>query len=200
MVLDAQEKQKLHSEVTQLVNQQFILNGVGITLFGVILALVMPYSKESNFEKLTFYFIAASCLLQFLLFVIYLVSHFLRKTIRIYTTYLIEKKASEWEKNWQMFRENEKNKYFTVAKSQAILYLVLMVLATAFPFILLSINSETICINCYFFLIPQCFIFTVLIVGMGFRDWFYNPEQIKQTWKKILDSGSEKKENGEIEK
>ncbi len=138
MVLDAQEKQKLHSEVTQLVNQQFILNGVGITLFGVILALVMPYSKESNFEKLTFYFIAASCLLQFLLFVIYLVSHFLRKTIRIYTTYLIEKKASEWEKNWQMFRENEKNKYFTVAKSQAILYLVLMILATVFPFIFLE--------------------------------------------------------------
>ncbi|MBA3030226.1 MAG: hypothetical protein FP814_02510 [Desulfobacterium sp.] len=185
--LDSEEKRKLHSEINQLVNQRFVLNGAAITLFGVITAWAIPKNQslpDPNAAKLAF---TASILLIILLFALYLVSHLARLTTRTLTTYLIVRGESQWECDWKNYRD--KKSYIAYTKSQTLLFLVLGFLSTIAPLIFLSIFKITLNPKeALYALVLFELLYTVFVAGMGFGNWFYPEQDIENRWNEVLNN------------
>jgi hypothetical protein len=95
------------------------------------------------------------------------------------------KKASDWERDWKSFRE--KKPYSAYTKSQAILFLILGLLATGLPY--LSSALIHTCLNVTTPLLASSaigVIYLVLVGGMGFRDWWYDEKKIERCWNQVL--------------
>ncbi len=96
---------KLHNEINQCVNQRFLLTGASVTLFGIIARHLLPGVSEPKLDE-----IITSLLLSLtysiLLMAFFWQSQQLRKMMRTYSSYLIQKGLSEWEQDWYEFRDN----------------------------------------------------------------------------------------------
>jgi len=123
---------KIHAEITQIVNQRLRLTTFAITLFGGILAWVIPKDapKHSPLGAVTIY---ATLLLTVVLFALYLFGHVLRSMLRTFTTYLVATKSSPWEQDWERYRSNG---YTGYTKAQTLIFLMLGILSTSSPWAL----------------------------------------------------------------
>jgi hypothetical protein len=191
MGFDAEDKRKLHAEVNQLVNQRFLLNTAAITIFGIIMAWTMSRPIQTIVAPASDFISAVSTLLTLLLFSLYILSHLLRRTTRVITTYLIAKSMSEWEEDWQSFRSS--NTYFAYTKSQTILFLSLGLLSSTWPYLFgLIMRSPVVLTPVLWFSTIIGFIYVVLISGMGFFNWWYQEKSIEDQWKCVLKQKQDK--------
>ena len=133
---DPTDLQKIHREVNQLVHQRFMLTTVAISVFGVLLAWLVPRTTPDPNTNLGGFTYLISTILCVMLCSIFLLSHLLKNMIRILTSYLRITKASPWEVAWKKYRMNP---YTAYTKPQALLFLLLNSLALLFPFIFAGI-------------------------------------------------------------
>lgn len=174
--------QKIHAEVNQIVNQRLSLATLAVTVFGALVAWLIPKSSPSVGSDVGAFIYAATILLLAVLFSLFLLAHNLTYMLRIYTTYLDENNVSNWEKDWSAYRA--RFKYVGYTKPQALIFLILGILSVAFPFLLAIIYSLNIepkigAIICI--LIGGLYI--IFVSGMGFWKWFAREDEMRRRWK-----------------
>jgi hypothetical protein len=135
----SEDVRKIHAEINQLLNQRFLLTTAGITVFGVMTAWLLPKSPPQAGDPVGSFIFTVALILSVLLFTLYLLSHFLRGVQRVCSTYLIETNMSGWEHDWEQYRREP---YWAYSKPQTILFLLLNVLSTGFPFILAAVYAQ----------------------------------------------------------
>lgn len=179
-----QDIQKIHSEVNQLVNQRLSLTTLAVTIFGAIIAWSIPKSPLVPGADIGAFVYATTTLLILILFSLFLLTHHLTYMLRIFTTYLDESNASNWERDWAAFRAM--HKYWGYTKPQALIFLVLGILSTAFPFVLAFVYSANLkphlgIIVC----LSVGVLYVTYVYGMGFRGWFAREKEMRRRWKMI---------------
>ncbi len=179
-----EDVQKIHSEVNQLVNQRLSLTTLAVTVFGAIIAWLIPKSPLDVGSEVGAFVYAATILLILILFSLFLLTHHLTYMLRIFTTYLDETNSSNWEKDWASYRAT--HGYWGYTKPQALIFLVLGILATAFPFILAfvystNINPQLGAIVC----LSAGTLYVIFVSGMGFAGWFAKEQEMRRKWKKV---------------
>lgn len=176
---------KIHAEVNLLIQQRFLLMSLAITLFGVVSTWSISKDPLAPGSPLGSFPFIASLLILILLFVLYLVNHFLLERIRTLTTYLVVTETSSWEKDFERFRAW---KYFGYTKSQSLVFIVLGTISTLFPFLLAFIQDLKIEMVTSGWILLCCgILYVIFVFGMGFLKWFDNEEDIKRKWKTLDD-------------
>lgn len=181
------DKAKLHSEVSQIVSQRLLITTLAVTVFGAAVAWLLPTSPPSAPEPIGMFRYLASSLLTLVLFALFLLTHHLSQMLRTFTTYLDETGASNWEKDWKLYRD--KFPYLGYTKPQALVFLVLGLISTALPFLLMlaypfthePVDGVRICL--LFGLL-----YLILVAGMGMRDWFAREDVLRRRWRELKDS------------
>ncbi len=127
-----EDERKLHAEINQIVNQRFLLTTLALTLFGVLTAWMVPKESHDQADTAIGVFpFAISIVLSTLLFSIYLWSHLLKNTMRVFTSYLAVSGKSNWEIDWREFR---KERYSAHTVPQTIMFIILVGMSVIFPF------------------------------------------------------------------
>src|SRR5574341_188955 len=176
--IDKADLQKIHNEINQIVNQRFVITTVAIAFFGVIVTLMNPKNNQIvDSENVAFIFIASILLTLSLLF-FFSYSYWLKRQLRIFTTYLLVKKISNWER-W----------YLGYTKPQAIFFLFLGFISFLLPFIFMWVYSVGCTVQILLLSVVNTFIFAVyffLIYVMGFTKKWDNEPEAKKRWDKII--------------
>jgi hypothetical protein len=187
--LDAEDKRKVHAEATQITNQRFLLNTAAVTLFGVVLAWLIPKDSASPGQSLMKTAYAASILLSVLLSILFYLSHRFRLLLRSYSAYLIARHASQWEVDWQKYRDDG---YYSYTKSQAMLFILLGVLTALTPVgitKLYSLSFEPV-LGLIFSAVASL-LYLVFVGYLGFSGYVNKKEKtFEERWKKLLSEGS----------
>ena len=136
-----EDQRKLHAEINQIGNQRFLLTTLALTSFGLLIAWMVPRPFPSPGNDLGAFPFAISTILSLLLFGIYIWSHLLKNTLRIFTSYLVDASASQWEMDLIEFRLQP---YFAHTSPQSLVFLFLNLIGVLFPFLLAAIFSLTI--------------------------------------------------------
>lgn len=184
----AEDLGKIHSEITQIVNQRFLITTSAITVFGVFVAWLIPKDAPTTESSVAIFTIAGSMLLTWLLGALYLFNHFfLRGMLRVYTSYLIVTQSSSWEYDWQRYRLDFRW-YLGYTKGQAVVFLFLGAVSTCFPFAIALGYSLNLCHwNWLWADIVTGAIYLLFVLLTGVLNWL-NPEQkAKEKWQKLKD-------------
>ena len=96
--------QKLHAEITQIVNQRVVLTIFSFTIFGVITAWIFQSHTPMQGEDFHSIYFWGSMLILIILLIIFYYNYILRKVLRTYTSYLVKTDSSNWELDWQKYR------------------------------------------------------------------------------------------------
>jgi hypothetical protein len=107
--LRSEDKFKLHSEVTQTVNQRFLLAGAAVTISASLLARFFKDPLSMTADDLR-HAAWTSVVVAFLLWVLNLQSRYLWRKLRSFTVYLRITGSSKWEEDWYEFRDEAKSK------------------------------------------------------------------------------------------
>ena len=184
------DKEKLHSEVNQLVNQRLLITTLAVTVLGAATAWLIPRQTPISPEPIGTFTYLASLLLTIVLFALFLLNHHLTGMLRLFTTYLDETGVSNWEKDWKQYRN--KFSYWGYTKPQTVVFLLLGAISLAFPFLLV--------IACRFTYEPiggavACAVagtvYMILVAGMGLKGWFAREDDIRRRWRKLKGEGRE---------
>ena len=180
------DTRKLHAEVNQLVNQRLLLTTLGITVFGVVIAWSLP-TRENLPTTLDAFTYAVAILLTTLLFLLFLLTHQLTHMLRIFTAYLGLTGGSSWEIDWSWYRHKHHPLGYT--KPQGMVFLVLGVVSTAFPFVLLAVYPiEAGPMVGVVLTILVGALYAAFVSGMAFSGWFAKEKDINLRWKELNDS------------
>jgi len=181
-----EDLRKIHAEITQIVNQRFIITTFAITVFGIFAAWLIPKNNVdigSNISRLT---IVGSIVVTFLLGALYLFNlFFLRGMLRTYTTYLIVTESSGWEYDWRAYRRSFK-RYLGYTKAQAGIFLLLGLISTAFPFFIAlgySLNFYFCGWLCTDIAIGVIYVLFVLLTGVF--GWLNPQKKLMERWEKL---------------
>jgi hypothetical protein len=124
---------KLSTEITQIVHQRFLVTTTAITIFGVVIAWMLPQVPHTVGGPVGPIIYALAVLLEVLLFALYLWGHILKIVMRTFTTYLMVTGKSGWEADWEEYR---KVKYCGYTKMQTLIFIILEVITGVLPFLL----------------------------------------------------------------
>jgi hypothetical protein len=168
--------QKIHAEVNQIVNQRLSLATLAVTVFGVMVAWLIPQSTPHVGSNVGAFIYSA----------LFLLTHHLTYMLRVLTTYLVEMGVSNWEEDWAVFRARYRPLGYT--RPQAMIFLLLGILSTAFPFLLAMVYSISIepmvgAITC----MSLGALYVIFVSGIGFAGWFANEKEMRQRWKQLKD-------------
>ena len=196
-----EDVRKLHAEINQIINQRFLLTTLAVTVFGAIVAWLIPKERQCPPEVSLFTY-AGSSLLLTLLFVLFFFLHRLRAMSKTLAAYLILTDKSEWEKAWAKYR---KKPYYGYTEVQATVFLFLIVLAASLPYL----------IGCGFGLEPNergalftkllgaVYFITVCLMAfknwwmapknwwMALRNWRFGEKAAKERWEEIKSEGAD---------
>jgi hypothetical protein len=94
--------------------------------------------------------------------------------------------VSNWEEDWAVFRARYRPLGYT--RPQAMIFLLLGILSTAFPFLLAMVYSISIepmvgAITC----MSLGALYVIFVSGIGFAGWFANEKEMRQRWKQLKD-------------
>ncbi len=182
----SEDKIKIHSEINQLVNQRFIVTTFAITIFGIIIAWIIPKLPPESGSNVDAVFYICLIVLLLLLLGLYLFSHFyLRGMLRIYSTYLIETKSSSWEYDWDRYRTKYPD-YKGYTKGQSLIFFLLGFIITILM-LFITIAYSTSCEHLLLFSLNFiiALIYLILIIGMGFFKRFDPESEAKARWKSL---------------
>jgi hypothetical protein len=178
-----EDQRKLHAEINQINHQQFLLTTTALTLFGLIIAWVVP-KQPTNVVIGPFEFSAAT-LLSLLIFALFMHGQFLRGKLRTYTTYLVVTGGSHWEEDFGKYLRAGGNRQWW-GYSELYAYMTNVFLSMLFPFLLClmyrgKIESQGI------WLIDVIVGIAVLpiIYFMGRRGWGRPDDKISRTWEQL---------------
>ncbi len=179
-----EDTRKLNLEVNQIVNQRLTLTTLGLTLFGVIIAWLIP--KEQYLVGAVSAFVyAAISLLLVTLFVLFLLTYHLSSMLRLFTSYLRATEASGWEQDWKQYRR--RFSYFGYTKPQALLFLLLGFVSAAFPILLAHLYN----LNSRLWGVVSCLVtgaaYITFVYGMGMRGWFGDEDTMYKHWMELKD-------------
>ena len=173
-----EDVRKLHGEINQITNQRFLLTTLAVTVFGVVTAWLLPRSGVGSASAASgsgLSYVAATVLLV-LLFLLYVVSHTLKRTLRTLTTYLEVFTLSEWEGHWKAYR---KDGYYAYTRTQTTFFIVLGVLVAAFCLAMQWPSAQqTEAYVAAAFLI----LYVILICGMGYWGWWDSEGTARARW------------------
>ncbi|MGD0339992.1 MAG: hypothetical protein ABSB78_14520 [Bacteroidota bacterium] len=183
---DVEDKRKIHAEITQISNQRFLMMTVAITIFGITITLLLPKTTPVQGTPVGPLIFFVSTTLVILLFVLYVVSHLLKCSQRVYTTYLIVTKASNFETDWKRYREERKKSYFMYTKPQTIVFIFLNIFTTIFPVVLamsysLAIEPVLGLIICLIVGVVTC----LLMYLMGYQKLWDLEAGIEKNWTEL---------------
>jgi hypothetical protein len=180
---NAEDLRKVSSEINQIVNQRFLITTLAITMFGVMIAWMIPKTTPILGDPIGGITFALAMLLSLLLCGLYLWSHFLKRTLRVFTTYLIETNSSNWEIDWQSFRQES---HFTYTKAQTIVFLLLNVVAFVYPFLFSSIFSLKVePVSGAIFCAMTGTITTIMMYLIGFHGLFDSENKAASRWRAL---------------
>src|SRR6266851_4269777 len=128
-----EDREKIHNEVNQIMNQRFVLTTFALTVFGAISAWLLPKTQPSADGGVGRFVYAASIGLSFVVFWMYWLHHSLKKYPRVLTTYLQMSKGSGWESDWTDYRLVKHFSYTGYQHPQTVLFTFLGLLALAYP-------------------------------------------------------------------
>ena len=172
---------RLHAEINQIVNQRFVLTTLAITVFAAAIVWMIPKDIQPAPGPVTFPFMM-STILSSLLFAIYLWSHLLKHVMRIWTEYLIAAGKSKWEVDWSAYRAT---RYFAYTKASTIMFLLLLAIGNAFPFLLAWGDNFTVASGAAVMSSVSGCVAALLIYLMGFHNLFDTDKKIKKKWKEV---------------
>jgi hypothetical protein len=180
---NTEDLRKIHAETNQIANQRFLLTTASITIFGVMISWALPESGPSAGTPVGSLVCGISALLSVVLFALYLLNHFLKGMQRICTAYLVTTKASKWEEDYEDFR---KSPHYGYTKPQAIIFLLLNLISTFFPFIFarmysLKLEPFNVVLTC---IILGSF-FELMIYGMAWHNWIDLHLDAKKRWESL---------------
>ncbi len=179
----ADDLRKIHAEVNQLVHQRFLLTTIAITVFGVVMALLVPRTAPSSGSSVGGFVFLLAAVLSLLLFALFLLSHLLKGMLRVFTTYLKVTGASNWEKDWSAFRQSP---YLGYTKPQTLIFLILNGLTTLFPFLMAQVYQLHYEPRMGWIASLATGVLTeLLMIGMGLRGWWDRERKAEQQWKAI---------------
>ncbi len=171
---------KIHTEINQIVNQQLLLTTIAITLFGVIMAWVVPKDTPVSATPIGAFRFAAIALNQLLLLLLFLWAHQLGVMLRTLASYLIVTRSSEWEVAWQRCR---KDAWVGYSKPRALVFLALGLSSALCPFVLwLTYPFELAPRPALLALVFTTVVYCVLIYGVAFLRWFNKDSKIMARW------------------
>lgn len=176
--------QKLHSEVTQIVNQRLLITTLSVTVFGGGIAWFIARDVPSEPTPTGGFIYMAALLLTLVLFLLFLLNHHLTGMLRLMTTYLDEMETSNWERDWKAYRDSFF--YWGYTKPQTMVFLFLGLISSMLPFLLIitcpftvePIYGAGICLAAAFF-------YLIVVSGMGWRGWFANEEKFRRHWRRL---------------
>jgi hypothetical protein len=123
---------KLHAEINQIVNQRVNLSTLAITVFGAINGFVFSRISFTNGAKIDSLVCLGYILFSAILWSLFNLSCQLSYAMRVYTTYLIETKKSQWETEYAEFRRAKDSPYVGYTGPQARFFLTLNAVAFVF--------------------------------------------------------------------
>ena len=180
----SEDKQKIHSEVNQIVNQRLLLTTLAVTIFGAMIAWLIPKTPPTQSIPVGGFVYIASVLLTVVLFALFLLSHHLTYMLRLFTTYLDETGSSNWENDWSSYRD--KFTYLGYTKPQSLVFLLLGVLSAGFPFLLWAAYRFTLEPRAGAVVVAIIGILYVIFVsGMGLGGWFAKEDDMRLRWKEL---------------
>ncbi len=171
---------KLHAEINQIVHQQYLITAAAITMFGVVLAWHMPKHDSMSAPLASPFVLHGSLLLLVLLFLLFMWSDGLNRILKTYAAYLSQQNQSGWEEDWARYRS--RFPHFGYAKIQAVVFIVLAVLASTFPVYLYGIRAlmrEYPRLTVEIGLLLLVYITVVMVRGL--RGW---PDAGKRAWER----------------
>jgi hypothetical protein len=174
---------KLHAEINQIINQRFLLCTAAITIFGILLAWMIPKSAPPPEQQMDSFIFIVATMLSIIIFSIYILSHALKRTIRILTNYLVVTKKSTWEIDFLRYRQES---YSLYSKPQTVIYLIINFVGSAFPYILIITYGLRIgsiaapLLGAIVFSITE-----LLIVLIGYYELFDNERRSTERWNKL---------------
>jgi hypothetical protein len=181
--LGAEDTRKIHLEINQIVNQRFLLITAAITLFGVVITQMIPKDMSNVRQYIGLMRIEVVLLLIFLL-VFFRFSLLLRRSLRLFATYLIVKKASAWEADWEKFRVTGVRVY---THAHTDIFLLLGFLTTALP-IAIAWNARILNKGRFglFIQLIAGALYLILVWGAGRRHWFQSRENLAERWRQAI--------------
>jgi len=164
-----------------------MLTTLAVTVFGAMIAWLIPRDLPAQGSALGAFVFIASTLLTLVLFALFLLTHQLTEMLRIFTTYLDETDVSNWEKDWSAYRSQFR--YLGYTRPQAMIFLLLGIISSGFPFLLwvaytVELEPRAGAISC----IVIGILYAVFVCGMGLSKWFAKESKIRRKWKKLKDS------------
>ena len=184
----SEDVRKIHAEINQIVNQRHLLTTVAVTVFGGLTAWLLPKyagvdSGDSGAPETPY---MAATIILLLLGLLYGVSHGLKRTLRIFTTYLEVFELSSWEDHWRQYRK--KGHYVAYTKVQTRFFLILALLLVVISAVVqpLAFESWTLWLELGVFLV-----YCTIVSGIGFRDWWDHENDVRNRWKEIRGPGHE---------
>jgi len=181
---DDNDRRKIHAEITQIVNQRLTLTTLGLTVFGVVIAWIIPKETPLRGSPMGVLPFIISTLLIVLLSVLFILNHSLKQMLRTLSTYMDASNASNWEKDWAAYRV--KYSYIGYTKPQGIIFLFLGAFTTVFPFILkfaygLKIDRIEVTIISTFI----GFVYFFFVCMMSYHGWFSKEKDLFTNWKNL---------------
>ena len=113
---------KLHTEITQIVNQRYLTMLYAITIFGVIATWLIPKGNQVENEDFPTFIYMGSIILDVIILMIFINHYFLKRVLRTFTTYLIVTKSSNWEVDWETYRRRHHIKYWGYSRIQSFIF------------------------------------------------------------------------------
>ena len=193
MPLDDEDKRKLHAAINQIDNQRLWLTTLAITFFGTGIGwwLGKPTISASD-GRLPYIF---SIFMMSVLFLIFLYSHFLKRMLRTFSTYLLVHEASSWEKDRQTFRRQFRAGVEWHERAQTMIFLFLGIGTALLPWIAAYLNQTSINYQSssqpISWIVMQSFFATaylLLVIGLGLTNFGDKEEEIRDQWEGIIKS------------
>ncbi|QQR75980.1 MAG: hypothetical protein IPJ17_10550 [Holophagales bacterium] len=181
-----EDQRKLHAEVNQLVNQRFLLTTLSITLFGALTAWQIPGQTPTATEPLGAFRFVVAWLTVVVLFLLFFLANRLGAAIRTISTYLVVTSASDWERDIERLRQSGGHIGYT--KPQAVVFLTLGVLSSAFPFVLWAAfpTYELQPRGGVLITVILGLLYIIFVSGMAYGDWFNPDREAKARWESLL--------------
>jgi hypothetical protein len=179
----------IQSEIRQLRNQQFLVSTAALTLFGIVTTWLFQKGPVAPGDQLAR--TASEAILIILLFFLFYWGWRLRNLIVILHLYLHIQGLSYWERDYAEFT---KGRYISQIRLQSLIFVLLGLFSFA-GFLITSIPTQWDQQTSYMlgFACTLHVTYVVLVIGMGFGEWFFSREGVQHRWREILEQRREKK-------
>jgi len=192
--VDANDAQKLHGEINQLINQQFLITLSALTLFGVmnaweILGVHSLYNDSPIDTFPDFYIFLPVCCLMLLMILVLWLNHLVTINLRL-AVYLVVNNLSRWEKQIDMFQSSHNFK-FSQRNSMLWVFLVLGIISFCSPVFLAEEYLLELCSTHKWFLGGASFLYCAAIITIMTNNLDSERNKIKLQWIKLKSAQDE---------